>query len=112
MVEAGLAGDPIKLPYHTVTKPSTKSHIFNQYVIRVPRRDDLKTYLHEHEIATEVYYPIPLHLQPCFSYLGYEKGSLPESEKAATETLALPIYPELSDDQAAFVVETIRTFYA
>lgn len=111
MAEAGLAGDPVRLPHHTVTKPGTKSHIFNQYVIRVPRRDDLKTHLQEHEIATEIYYPIPLHLQTCFSYLGYEQGALPESEKAATETLALPIYPELTDDQATFVVETIRTFY-
>jgi dTDP-4-amino-4,6-dideoxygalactose transaminase len=83
-------------------------HIFNQYVVRVPRRNDLQAFLKEHGVGTEVYYPLPLHLQECFSYLGLKPGDLPESEKAANETLALPVYPELTDEQAHYVVDTIR----
>jgi dTDP-4-amino-4,6-dideoxygalactose transaminase len=86
-------------------------HIFNQYVIRIPHRDELREFLHAKGVGTEVYYPIPLHLQKCFKYLGYEEGDLPESEKAARETLALPIYPELSHGQQEYVVEQIRHFY-
>ncbi|MEI7752437.1 MAG: DegT/DnrJ/EryC1/StrS family aminotransferase [Candidatus Omnitrophota bacterium] len=90
----------------------TGRHIFNQYVIRVARRDELQNFLKMQEIGTEVYYPVPMHLQECFKYLGHGKGDFPESEKAAMETLALPIYPELSDSQARYVVETITRFYA
>jgi dTDP-4-amino-4,6-dideoxygalactose transaminase len=86
-------------------------HIFNQYVIRVPHRDKLREFLHGKGVGTEVYYPIPLHLQKCFKYLAYKEGDLPESEKAAKETLALPIYPELSQQQQEYVVEQIRNFY-
>jgi dTDP-4-amino-4,6-dideoxygalactose transaminase len=86
-------------------------HIFNQYVIRVPQRDRLREFLRTNGVGTEVYYPIPLHLQECFKYLGYEEGDLPESEKAAKETLALPIYPELSQEQQEYVVEQVRNFY-
>ena len=86
-------------------------HIFNQYVIRAQRRNDLQAFLKERGIGTEVYYPVPLHLQDCFAYLGMKPGSLPESEKAASETLAIPVFPELSDDQARYVVESIETFY-
>lgn len=85
-------------------------HIFNQYIIRVPRRDELKAALKKAGIDTEIYYPLPLHLQECFGYLGYHKGDLPESERAAEETLALPIYPELSDEQAEYVVSSIGRF--
>ena len=86
-------------------------HIFHQYVIRVPEyRDQLALHLKENGVGTKVYYPIPLHRQSCFSYLGYLEGSLPESERAARETLALPMYPELNDDQQHYVVEMIRTF--
>ncbi|UCD72017.1 MAG: DegT/DnrJ/EryC1/StrS family aminotransferase, partial [Syntrophobacterales bacterium] len=86
-------------------------HIFNQYIIRVPQRDRLREFLHAKGVGTEVYYPIPLHLQKCFKYLGYKEGDLPESEKAAKETLALPIYPELSQEQQEYVIEQIRNFY-
>jgi len=86
-------------------------HIFNQYVIRVPQRDRLREFLNAKGVGTEIYYPIPLHLQKCFRYLGYKEGDLPESEKAAKETLALPIYPELSQEQQEYVVEQIRNFH-
>lgn len=85
-------------------------HIFNQYVIRVPRRDELQNFLKDKGIGTEVYYPVPMHLQECFAYLGCKKGDFPESEKAALETVALPIYPELADAQAAYVVDSIKEF--
>jgi dTDP-4-amino-4,6-dideoxygalactose transaminase len=87
-------------------------HIYNQFVIRVKeRRDDLRGFLNDAEIGTEVYYPVPMHLQDCFSDLGYKKGDFPEAEYAALHTLALPIYPELSDDQMAYVVDKIKAFY-
>jgi dTDP-4-amino-4,6-dideoxygalactose transaminase len=85
-------------------------HIFNQFVIRVPRRDELKAWLKKAGIDTEIYYPLPLHLQECFRYLGHHKGDFPESERAAEETLALPVYPELSDAQAKHVVNSIAKF--
>lgn len=87
-------------------------HIYNQFVIRVKeRRDDLRGFLSDAGIGTEVYYPLPLHLQACFSDLNYKNGDFPESEYAALHTLALPIYPELSDDQMEYVVEKIKAFY-
>jgi dTDP-4-amino-4,6-dideoxygalactose transaminase len=82
-------------------------HIFNQYVIRTAQRDQLRTALQEKGVGTEVYYPVPLHLQECFSYLGYQAGAFPESEMASNETLALPIYPELTEPQARYVVQSI-----
>jgi dTDP-4-amino-4,6-dideoxygalactose transaminase len=87
-------------------------HIFNQYVIRVPRRDELKQYLADAGIGTEIYYPVPLHLQTCFASLGYSQGDCPEAERAAGESLAVPIYPELSDEQQDYVVSQIAEFYA
>ena len=98
----------VKLP-----KEIENRHIYNQFVILVPdKRDELKRYLQDSGIGSEVYYPIPMHLQVCFSSLGYRKGDLPVAEEAALRTLALPIYPELSDEQQACVVEKIRDFYA
>ena len=90
----------------------TDRHIFNQYVIRVSRRDQLKAVLQQKGVGTEVYYPVPMHLQECFAYLGYAVGAFPESEGAASETLALPVYPELTERQAGYVVECIRAFFA
>jgi dTDP-4-amino-4,6-dideoxygalactose transaminase len=89
----------------------TDRHIFNQYVIRVSCRDQLQTTLKQRGIGTEVYYPIPMHLQECFAYLGQTVGMFPESERAAKETVALPIYPELSEPQLHYVVESIRNFF-
>lgn len=85
-------------------------HIFNQYVLRVPRRDALRAALKEQDIGNEVYYPVPLHLQECFAELEYQRGDLPESEKAAGETIAIPVYPEVSDEQAEYVVDRIKEF--
>jgi dTDP-4-amino-4,6-dideoxygalactose transaminase len=86
-------------------------HTYNQFVVRAVRRDALRSYLMEKGVETEVYYPKPLHLQHCFSYLGYGLGSFPESELASQEALALPIYPELSQEAQAYVVEHIKLFY-
>ena len=96
---------PITLP--TVV---TERHIFNQYVIRSARRDQLQAHLKAKGIGTEVYYPVPMHTQECFTYLNLSAGSFPESERAANETLALPIQPELTNEQAQYVVECIGGF--
>jgi len=85
--------------------------IFNQYTLRVERRDALQAALKKKEIGSSIYYPLPLHLQPCFQYLGYKEGSCPESERAAREVISLPIYPELTRAQLDEVVATIRAFY-
>jgi dTDP-4-amino-4,6-dideoxygalactose transaminase len=87
-------------------------HVYNQYVIRVPSRDELKKYLAKEGVGTVVYYPIPLHLQLCLKPLGYHSGDFPEAERASQESLALPIYPELTQDQQAYVVEKIKAFYS
>ena len=86
--------------------------IFNQYVIRVPRRDELKAYLGKEGIGTKIYYPLSLHEQECFKPLGYKRGDFPESERAAAETLALPIYAELTDEQICYVSGKIKEFLA
>ena len=81
-------------------------------MIRASRRDELRQFLAERRIGTEIYYPVPLHLQPCLAYLGYREGDLPESESAAREVLALPMYPELTEDEQRWVVESIAEFYS
>jgi len=86
-------------------------HIYHQYVIKAKKRDELQNFLKEKGIGTAIYYPLPLHLQKCFSYLGYKDGDFPAAEKAAREVLALPIYPELSSAQQDFVVSSIAKFY-
>jgi dTDP-4-amino-4,6-dideoxygalactose transaminase len=86
-------------------------HVFHQYVIRAPRRDDLRQYLTDRQIGSEIYYPLPLHLQTSLASLGHKKGDFPVSEAAANEVLALPMYPELRDDEQQTVVDTIASFY-
>jgi dTDP-4-amino-4,6-dideoxygalactose transaminase len=86
-------------------------HIFHQYVIRVPERNRLKQFLAAEGIGTDVYYPVPLHLQECYSFLNNRRGDFPNSEKASEEVLALPIYPELTEDQQGMVVNRIKAFY-
>jgi dTDP-4-amino-4,6-dideoxygalactose transaminase len=100
-------GVPVGLPLIV-----TNRHIFNQYVIRVSSRDELQAFLQVKEVGNEIYYPVPLHLQECFAYLGHAVGDFPESERAAKETLALPIYPELSEAQAQYVVACIGEFFS
>ncbi|APF18398.1 DegT/DnrJ/EryC1/StrS aminotransferase [Caldithrix abyssi DSM 13497] len=97
-----------------VTPPVRKEgyrHIFNQYILRAQKRDELVQYLKEHQIGCEIYYPVTFNNQECFKYLGYGKGDFPLAEKAADETLAIPIYPELTDDQKNYVLDTILNFY-
>jgi dTDP-4-amino-4,6-dideoxygalactose transaminase len=99
--------DMVQLPFEKEDR-----HIYNQFVIRVKeRRDDLRGFLNDAGIGTEVYYPVPMHLQDCFADLGYKNGDFPEAEHAALHTVALPIYPELSKDQMEYVVEKIKAFY-
>ena len=88
-------------------------HIYNQFIIAVQsRRDELRRFLNESGIGTEVYYPVPMHLQPCFEYLNAKKGDFPKAEAAAEKTLALPIYAELTDEQQGYVVQEIKAFYS
>lgn len=87
-------------------------HIFNQYIVRCEQRDELKLYLAEQDIGTEIYYPLSLHEQVCFAYLGHAQGEFPESSRAAAVTLALPVYPELESAQQQYVVEQISAFFA
>ncbi|MBM5811034.1 MAG: DegT/DnrJ/EryC1/StrS family aminotransferase [Gammaproteobacteria bacterium] len=107
LAAAGLSGC-VRTP---VARPGRR-HVYNQYVIRVPRRDELRQYLAGRGVGTEVYYPLPLHLQQCFADLGGRPGDCPEAERAARETLALPIWPELSEAQLRHVVTSISDFLA
>jgi dTDP-4-amino-4,6-dideoxygalactose transaminase len=98
---------PIQLP-----QSAPQAHcVFHQYVIRAYRRDELREFLSGRGIGTEIYYPIPLHLQPCFVYLGYRDGDFPEAERAAKEVLALPMFPELTEEEQNWVVKSIADFY-
>ena len=99
--------DGIRTP---VVDPKNES-IYNQYTIRAERRDALQQFLKEKGVGNAVYYPLPLHLQPCFAYLGYKEGDFPESERAAKDVVSLPVYPELTASQRDEVVSTVRAFY-
>jgi dTDP-4-amino-4,6-dideoxygalactose transaminase len=101
-------GAPVVVPG---TAEHTTRHVYNQFVIRCPKRDELREHLKSVGIGTEIYYPIPLHLQPCFESLGYERGDFPASEQAAAESLALPVYPELSAADIGWICERIAGFY-
>jgi len=98
---------PIQLPQTS----AQAHHVFHQYVIRACRREELREFLSARKIGTEIYYPIALHLQPCFVYLGYREGDFPEAERAAKEVLALPMFPELTEDEQSWVVASIADFY-
>jgi dTDP-4-amino-4,6-dideoxygalactose transaminase len=96
----------------TIPSEIVPRHVYNQYVIRVKNsRNELRSFLSKNNISTEIYYPLPLHLQDCFAFLRYNKGAFPESEKAANETIALPIFPELAENQINYVVEKIDDFF-
>jgi len=103
---AGFAGH-VTLP----DIPQDGSHVVNQYVLRVRDRDALRDHLRKQGIGCDVYYPVPLHLQPCFASLGYKAGDFPESERAAAEVLAVPVFPELTEVQQEQVVAAVRSFY-
>jgi dTDP-4-amino-4,6-dideoxygalactose transaminase len=105
---AATTAEGIVLPF---TDPRA-GHVFHQYVIRAPRRDALREYLTDRRIGSEIYYPLPLHLQTSLASLGYKKGDFPVSETAADEVLALPMYPELREDEQQTVVDAIAAFYA
>jgi dTDP-4-amino-4,6-dideoxygalactose transaminase len=102
------SGAPVRL---LARSPQAK-HVFHQYVIRAQRRDDLRRFLAERKIGSEIYYPLPLHLQPAFSYLGLKAGDMPVAERAAQEVLALPMFPELTESEIRWVVESIAEFYS
>jgi len=109
---AGLtSGTPIS-PVRILHRSPNATHVFHQYVIRVQRRDELRKFLADRKIGSEVYYPIPVHLQPAFAYLGYKAGDLPEAESAAKDVLALPIFPELTVEEQRRVVAEIAKFYS
>ncbi len=110
--QSGLTSATGDAPIRVLATSPQAHHIFHQYVIRARRRDDLRQFLAERKIGSEVYYPIPLHLQPVFAHLGYAEGDLPEAERAAREVLALPMFPELTADEQQWVVESIAEFYS
>lgn len=100
-----LLGTPVRTP------KDAPGHVWHHYVIRAPKREELRKYLVEREIDCEVYYPLALHLQPCFAHYGYKAGDCPRAEAASQDSLAIPVHPDLSDDQIDFVAQTIRNFY-
>ena len=106
--DAALADVPeVRTPW---IDPANTS-IYNQYTVRAERRDALQEFLKARGVGTAVYYPLPLHLQPCFAYLGYREGQFPESERASREVLSIPVFPELTEAQLAYVADTVRGFF-
>ena len=105
--EAGIAEGAVTLP----AVRDEAFHIYHQFVVRAQKRDELRRHLTEQRIGSEVYYPVPLHMQECFAYLGYKEGDFPESERAAREVLALPIFPELTRAEQERIVATVAEFY-
>ncbi len=112
LAQVGLVSPTGDAPVRVLTTYSHARHVYHQYVIRTRNRDDLRQFLAARNIGTEIYYPIPLHLQPVFTYLGYREGDLPESERAARQVLALPMFPELREDELQWVVESIAEYYS
>src|SRR5271157_729605 len=112
LVKSGAATVDAQAPIALLQTRPEAFHIYHQYVVRAHKRDELRAFLTERSIGTEIYYPVPLHLQKSFGYLGYKPGDLPESERAAKESLALPIFPELRDDEQQRVVTAIADFYS
>ena len=106
LIQNGLA-DIIQLP----SAKAERQHVYNQYTVRCPFRDELQIYLKDRGIGTGIYYPLGLHLQPVFTYLGYREGDFPETERACKEVLSLPIFPELTGEEQTVVVEALRDFY-
>jgi len=112
LTQSGLTSATGDAPVRVLATTPQAHHVFHQYMIRARRRDDLRQFLADRKIGSEVYYPVPLHLQPVFAYLGHNEGDLPEAERAAREVLALPMFPELTDDEQQWVVESIGEFYS
>jgi len=112
LAEAGLTSSKSNSPVQVLARRPEAKHVFHQYVIRATRRDELRAFLAERKIGSEVYYPLPLHMQPVFSYLGLREGSLPVAEQAAKEVLALPMFAELTDAEIGSVVAAIAEFYS
>ena len=102
-----MADTPLELPPHGEGR-----HIFNQYVVISEKRDALQAHLKSKGIGTKVYYPVPLHLQPCFAALGHKTGDMPHAERLAEKSLALPIFPELSEDEIRYVAAGISSFFS
>jgi dTDP-4-amino-4,6-dideoxygalactose transaminase len=110
--DSGLISSKSSAPVRLLSRSPQAKHVFHQYVIRVQRRDELRKFLADRKIGSEIYYPLPLHLQPVFSYLGLKAGDLPVSEQAAKEVLALPMFPELTNVEIRHVVASIADFYS
>ncbi len=109
---SGGISNQLRAPVRLLARSPQATHVFHQYVIRAERRDELRKFLAERNIGSEIYYPLPLHLQPVFSYLGLKAGDLPVAEQAALEVLALPMFPELTEGEIRCVVESIADFYS